>query len=79
MERIGGVVVYDVTHPRASRFIQYINTANFTGDPEADAAGDIGSEGLAFISAQDSPIDAPLLAIGNEVSGSIAIFRININ
>jgi DNA-binding beta-propeller fold protein YncE len=78
LERIGGVMVYDVTNPQSARFVQYINTRDFTRVPGDDpAAGDLGPEGLSFISAADSPIDAPLLVVGSEVSGTTAIYRID--
>ena len=34
LERIGGIMVYDVTTPAAPKFVQYINTRDFSGDPE---------------------------------------------
>ena len=33
LERIGGVMVYDVTNPQAPSFIQYVNFRDFTKDP----------------------------------------------
>jgi hypothetical protein len=41
--------------------------------------GDRGPEGLAFIAADKSPNGKPLLVVGNEVSGSTAIFQINLS
>jgi Ca2+-binding RTX toxin-like protein len=87
LERIGGVLTYDVTDPTNPKFIQYINNRDFSVefDPEAatsgesDAwrkAGDLGPEGLTFISAQDSPNGKPLLAVANEVSGTTTLFEI---
>ena len=75
LERVGGVMVYDISDPAESEFVQYINTRDFTGDPEA-GTGDLGPEGLSFISAEDSPNGNPLLAVAYEVSGSTAIFEI---
>jgi len=81
LERIGGVMAYDITDPTAPFFVDYLNTREdwTTEDPEsvlADA-GDLGPEGLVFISAQDSPNGEALLVIGNEVSGTTAVFQIN--
>ncbi len=77
LERIGGIMVYELTDPTAPRFVQYINTRDFTGDPELGTAGDLGPEGFAVIAAADSPIGEPLLVVGHEVSGTTAIYRIN--
>ncbi|TVQ17989.1 MAG: alkaline phosphatase [Leptolyngbya sp. DLM2.Bin15] len=79
LERIGGVMVYDITDPTAVRFVEYINTRDFSGDAATGTAGPLGPEGLVFISAQDSPIGRPLLVVANEVSGSTTIFSINYN
>ncbi|MDX2265713.1 MAG: choice-of-anchor I family protein [Hyphomicrobiales bacterium] len=76
LERQGGVMVYDVTNPAASRFVDYINTRDFTAGDLTAAAGDLGPEGLAFISAKDSPIDQPLLAVSNEISGTTRIYKV---
>ncbi len=77
LERIGGVLMYDVTNPASPQFLDYINNRNFDGDPEADTAGDLGPEGLRFIPAADSPNHLPLLAVMNEISGSTTIYQIN--
>ena len=76
LERIGGVVVYDVSDPLAPRFVQYANNRDFTADPTTPAAGDLGPEGLVFISAQESPSGRPLVVTGNEISGTTTIYEI---
>ncbi len=76
LERQGGVMVYDVTDPTNATFIEYINTRDFTADPETSAAGDLGPEGLVFIPASESPLDVPLLAVGNEISGTTRIYKV---
>ncbi len=77
LERIGGVMVYDITDPAAPAFVQYVNARDFTGDAEAGTAGDLGPEGLVFISAADSPTGKPLLVVSNEVSGNVSVFEID--
>jgi hypothetical protein len=76
LERVGGIIVYDITNPRSPNALQYITTRDFTGDPEQDTAGDLAPEGLLFISSQDSPTGEPLLIAANEVSGSTTVFEI---
>ncbi len=76
LERIGGVVVYDVTDPLSPTFETYFNTRKWGRDPEGRGLGDLGPEGLAFISAADSPNGTPLLAVAHEVSGSTTIFKV---
>ncbi|MDN4484048.1 choice-of-anchor I family protein [Demequina lignilytica] len=76
LERVGGVMVYDITNPHASRFVTYVNNRDFLADPESSAARDLGPEGLAFIAASDSPTGVPLLAVGNEVSGTTTLFTV---
>lgn len=84
LERVGGIMVYDITNPEAASFVQYISTRDYTVDIEAlvdagdfSAAGDLGPESILFVSAADSPNGEPLLIVGNEVSGTTAIFRVN--
>lgn len=77
LERIGGVMVYDITNPVRPRFVQYFNDRNFAGDPAAGTAGDLGPEGLIFIEGKDSPTGKPLLVVGNEISGTTSIYAIN--
>jgi hypothetical protein len=84
-ERVGGVAVFDITDPAASRFVTYVNNRDFSvsvedaDDPAAvlSQAGDLGPEGLAFIPAASSPTGEPLLAVANEVSGTTTLFSIS--
>jgi hypothetical protein len=79
LERMSGVVVYDISTPSAPVFVQYVNPRNFAGSPAAGTAGDLGPEGLFFIPIGDSPIQKPLLVVANEVSGTTTIYEINSN
>ena len=77
LERMGGVMVYDISNPTQPVFVQYLNPRDFTQAPETAAAGDLGAEGLVFVPAKDSPNGKPLLIVANEVSGTTAILQIN--
>jgi 2',3'-cyclic-nucleotide 2'-phosphodiesterase/3'-nucleotidase/5'-nucleotidase len=76
LERVGGIAVFDLADPRAPVLVSYVSDRDFTGDPEAGTAGDLGPEGLVVIAAADSPTAAPLLVVANEVSGSVAVYEI---
>ncbi|NET35960.1 MAG: hypothetical protein F6K19_28690 [Cyanothece sp. SIO1E1] len=76
LERIGGVAAFNVSDPSNPEFVDFINNRDFSGDPEAGTALDLGPEGLVFIAAEDSPNSQPLLAVGNEVSGTTTLFEI---
>ena len=71
LERVGGVVVYDVSTPARPVYQTYINT-------RIGATGDLGPEGLHLITAEKSPNGKPLLVVGNEISGTTAIYQINL-
>ena len=77
LERIGGIAVFDLSTPSAPTFVQYLNTRDFSGDPEAGTAGDLSPEGLEFIPADRSPNGAALLVVGHEVSGTTTIFQVD--
>jgi 2',3'-cyclic-nucleotide 2'-phosphodiesterase / 3'-nucleotidase / 5'-nucleotidase len=76
LERVGGIMVYNVSNPRAPRLIQYINNRNFDVPADDPAAGDLGPESVTFVSADDSPNGQPLLLVGNEVSGTTTVYAI---
>jgi hypothetical protein len=79
LERFGGIMTYDITDPTGAFFVDFTNNRDFSGDPAAGTAGDLGPEGLAFIAAADSPTGQPLLAVANEVSGTTTLFDIDLS
>ncbi len=79
LERIGGVMVYDVTDPTSPTFSGYVNNRNFdveVSEDNLEQVGDLGPEGLVFIPASVSPNGQHLLVVTNEVSGSVSIFSV---
>jgi 2',3'-cyclic-nucleotide 2'-phosphodiesterase/3'-nucleotidase/5'-nucleotidase len=76
LERVGGIVIYDITDPTAPSFAHYITTRDFSGDPEAGTSGNLAPEGLVFIPASESPNQTALLVVTYEVSGSVQVFEL---
>ena len=66
LERTGGILIYDVTYPTNARFVDYMQEVDPYG--ERFTSGDIGTEGLAVVPAEESPTGAPLLPVANEWS-----------
>lgn len=78
LERIGGVVVYDVTRPTAVRYVTYLNNRSLAAMPTLSAAaGDLGPEGVHFVPASDSPTGEPMLGVANEVSGTVTLYAVD--
>lgn len=75
LERMGGIMVYDVTTPDKAAFVEYLPARDFSQTVESDAAGDLGPEGFAFVPAEKNNGQA-LLIVGNEVSGSTTVYRV---
>jgi hypothetical protein len=70
LERASGILMYNITEPTKPKFVQFIrNTTTLTD-------GDISPEGMKFIPASQSPTGVALLAVGHEVTGSVAIYQI---
>ncbi len=76
LERIGGIMVYDITSPAAPKFVEYVNNRNFYLSTRGGTAGDLGPEGMLFVPAADSPNGKPMLIVSNEVSGTLSTYQI---
>jgi len=61
----GGMMVYDVTDPGNVEFVEYVRGIN-----------DISPEGLAYISAADSPTGEAILIAASEESETLSAFQI---
>ncbi|NGP44819.1 LysM peptidoglycan-binding domain-containing protein [Bacillaceae bacterium SIJ1] len=72
LERDGSIAVYDVTQPSDASFVQLFSSRDFSG---SELGGDIAPEGLEFVSAKESLTGHPLLIVGNEVSGTVAVYE----
>ena len=80
LERVGGIAVYDVSNPYAPVYMDYLNNRDFDPDADCEAGecGDLGPEGLTFVSKEESPNGEALLIAGNEVSGTTTVYQINV-
>ena len=77
-------MAYDITNPNKVKYLRYINNRDFSVEAQLDGStnplvGDLGPEGLVFISASKSPNGKPLLAVSNEVSGTTTIFQVDVD
>lgn len=83
LERISGIMIYDITKPASPKFVDYVNNRNFNVDaqnPDDSSnplAGDLGPEGLFFVPSSDSPNGKALLIVGNEISGTTTVYQID--
>jgi hypothetical protein len=71
LERIGGVMIYDITEPSAPQFIQYVNNRDFS----MAAGPDSGPEVIIFVPGGRSPSGEPRFLVANEISGSVTIYE----
>lgn len=71
IERIGGVMVYDITDPANAKFVNYINSREF----DEAIKGDVSPEGLCFVPASNSKSGNALLLTACEVSGTLAVYE----
>ena len=78
LERIGGIVVYNVSDPFNPQLVDYFNNRNMAGSFDFATAGDLAPEGMKFISADASPNGKPMLVVANEVSGTVTLFQVNV-
>ncbi|WP_052087837.1 choice-of-anchor I family protein [Paenibacillus wynnii] len=76
LERIGGIMMYDVTDVNDVKFYDYINLRDFTGTG-VSGSGSLAPEGLCLVEGKDSPTGKPLLMVANEVSGNVNLIEIN--
>jgi hypothetical protein len=71
LERIGGVMIFNVDNPSAPYYVGYVNNRNTTS-----SGPDLGPEGIIFIEAENSPTGQPLLLLANEVSSTLSIYAV---
>lgn len=79
LERIGGIMVYDITNPQSVAYVNYINSRDFEAFDEENAVmgADNSPEGLKFISADYSPTGRALVLAACEVGGTVAVYELS--
>jgi len=82
LERMGGIMVYDITNPNSPSFIEYVNNRDFSvvnvenAGVTNDSVGDLGIEDILYINDVKSPDNKHYAITSNEVSGTISVFEI---
>ncbi|MDX5326483.1 MAG: choice-of-anchor I family protein [Bacteroidota bacterium] len=76
LERQSGVMIFDVSNPSAPIFEDFVNNRDFSQSATTAAAGDLGPEDVLYIPATSSPNGKHLVAVSNEVSGSVSIYEL---
>ena len=75
-------MTYDITDPTNASYVNYINTRDFSEDPNqigeeiSHLTGDVAPEGMYFISAENSPSKTPILLCAFEVSGTVSAYSV---
>lgn len=72
LERIGGVMMFNVDSPNSPIFVGYANNRSTTV-----SGPDLGAEGIIIIPATDSPNGKTLVILANEVSSTLSIYQVN--
>ncbi|EQB4360536.1 choice-of-anchor I family protein [Vibrio parahaemolyticus] len=87
LERQGGIMVYDITEPKQAQFLHYVNHRDYTqpvctlvedgecaNDTYNPKAGDLAPESINYFTRNRQHF----IAVGNEVSGTTSVFRIEL-
>jgi hypothetical protein len=74
LERIGGVMVYNITDPNNPVLVDYKNSRS-----TSSFAGDHGPEGIVYIAPENSPTGIPYVVVANEISGTLTLFEVDTN
>ncbi|MGR5244620.1 choice-of-anchor I family protein [Vibrio sp. PNB23_22_6] len=87
LERQGGIMIYDITNPKQAQFLHYVNRRDYNqpvcsqvedGDCKNDIynpkAGDLAPESVNYFARNGQHF----IAVGNEVSGTTSVFRIEL-
>lgn len=74
LERVGGVMVYNITNPNNPVFVDYKNSRSTSA-----YSGDHGPEGITYIAPANSATGLGYILVANEISGTITIYEVDEN
>jgi hypothetical protein len=74
LERVGGVMVYNITNPNNPVFVDYKNSRSTSA-----YTGDHGPEGITYIAPANSATGKGYILVANEISGTITIYEVDEN
>lgn len=72
MERVGGVMLFNIDNPAAPTFVGYYNNRTLAAN-----GPDRGAEGIIIIKKENSPTNKDLVILANEISSTLSVFEIN--
>ena len=83
LERMGGIMVYDVSNPTAPSFVRYKNAALeglalSPANNTTPGSYDVSPEGMVFVPAAASPNGKPMLIVANELSGTTTMYEVRV-
>jgi LPXTG-motif cell wall-anchored protein len=83
LERMGGIMVYDVSNPAAPSFVRYKNAALeglalSPANNTTPGSYDVSPEGMVFVPAAASPNAKPMLIVANELSGTTTMYEVRV-
>ena len=77
LERMGGIMVYDISDPYHAVCADYLNVRGFSETvTDLSLLGDLGPEGICTVSAETRPTGNDLILVANEISGTVTVAQI---
>ena len=83
LERMGGIMAYNVSNPATPTFISYTNLALAglglsPANNTTPGSYDVSPEAIVFVPAAQSPTLKPLLITANELSGTTTVYEVRV-
>ena len=83
LERMGGIMAYNISNPATPTFISYTNLALAglglsPANNTTPGSYDVSPEAIVFVPAVQSPTLKPLLITANELSGTTTVYEVRV-